>query len=272
MDVQPENELIFQKNSSTAAKQVLFIKNNHADVSIAYKVKTTAPKLFCVKPNSGRLDPGERAEVTVILQSKEAVLDPKRRDKFLVQSIKIPVATLKLDPASIAVKITELWVQAEQIKKASPDGSSSEIIEEKKLRCVYSENDSERLERISTVISDNRSSVSNFQDSNEATKPLSPTVAQANTNSVAPVELEKKNKELNELKERLSTLQAACDGYKAELERVNLLRQRRADATVPANATTAHSPTKTKPKSQGIAFQSLAILCLVSFLLGAWLF
>ena len=35
--------------------------NNHQPV--AFKVKTTAPKSFCVRPNSGRIEPGERVEV-----------------------------------------------------------------------------------------------------------------------------------------------------------------------------------------------------------------
>lgn len=30
---------------------------------VAFKVKTTAPKQYCVRPNSGRIEPGETVEV-----------------------------------------------------------------------------------------------------------------------------------------------------------------------------------------------------------------
>jgi hypothetical protein len=80
-------------------------------------------------------------------------------------------------------------------------------------------------------------------------------------------------KELKELKERYSTSQAAIEGYKQELERVNSLRQRRPEPTVPSTATmSSPSIAKQKLKPMGIDLQVVLILCLVSFLLGALLF
>lgn len=37
---------------------------------VAFKVKTTAPKQYCVRPNSGRIEPGETVEV----QGKQAIV------------------------------------------------------------------------------------------------------------------------------------------------------------------------------------------------------
>lgn len=37
--------------------------SNHNSQPIVYKVKTTAPKQYCVRPNSGRIEPGETVEV-----------------------------------------------------------------------------------------------------------------------------------------------------------------------------------------------------------------
>jgi hypothetical protein len=67
------------------------------------------------------------------------------------------------------------------------------------------------------------------------------------------------------------TLQAACEGYKQELERVNTLRQRRQDSSVPSTMSSP-SITKQKVKPMGIDLQVVLILCLVSFLLGAVVF
>lgn len=43
-------------------KRTLSVTNNNAH-PIAFKVKTTAPKQYCVRPNSGRIEPGETVSV-----------------------------------------------------------------------------------------------------------------------------------------------------------------------------------------------------------------
>eukprot|EP00162_Nutomonas_longa_P009871 comp19543_c0_seq1/m.37238 comp19543_c0_seq1/g.37238 ORF comp19543_c0_seq1/g.37238 comp19543_c0_seq1/m.37238 type:complete len:306 (+) comp19543_c0_seq1:17-934(+) len=64
---------------------------NPSENVIAFKVKTTAPKRYCVRPNSGIVNPNERVEVQILLQpipggQPEEV---KSKDKFLVQSLRI---------------------------------------------------------------------------------------------------------------------------------------------------------------------------------------
>ncbi|KAF8997350.1 hypothetical protein BDZ89DRAFT_1148590 [Hymenopellis radicata] len=61
VSLQPRTTLVFPSTysaSSTAshpARQT--ITNYHNDRSVAFKIKTTAPKLYCVRPNSGRVKP-----------------------------------------------------------------------------------------------------------------------------------------------------------------------------------------------------------------------
>ena len=139
MELNPSEELVFSKMAQGHPKQILTLHNT-ADTALAFKVKTTAPKQFVVRPNAGRIGPGEKVEVIVLLQTREGVaVDVKRKDKFLVQSIKIPgsVLPLELDEAGLAIKMTELWTQAEQVKKSVSDGAGSDLIMEKKLRCSY---------------------------------------------------------------------------------------------------------------------------------------
>jgi hypothetical protein len=45
-----------------AIKESLIIRNP-TQLPIAFKVKTTAPKQYCVRPNSGRIEPGQELEV-----------------------------------------------------------------------------------------------------------------------------------------------------------------------------------------------------------------
>lgn len=58
---------------------------------VAFKVKTTSPKKYCVRPNTGVVPPQSSAEVTVTMQAqREAPPDMVCKDKFLVQSVTVP--------------------------------------------------------------------------------------------------------------------------------------------------------------------------------------
>ena len=144
MEVSPESELLFSKAAGQAnARQTISISNTTgSDASttagggaslLAFKVKTTAPKQFVVRPNAGKLAPGERVDITIVLQGKD--IDVKRKDKFLVQSMRVPAEMADLDDAAFQAKVSELWGQAEQLKKTLSD--SADIVLEKKIKCVY---------------------------------------------------------------------------------------------------------------------------------------
>jgi hypothetical protein len=60
--------------------------------------------------------------VNIILQAKDG-LDYKRKDKFQIQSVKLPHAVLKLDGDALAARIAEIWSQAEQISKSVSVGA-----------------------------------------------------------------------------------------------------------------------------------------------------
>jgi MSP (Major sperm protein) domain len=46
-------------------KTVLTINSVHATGNVAYKVKTTAPKAYVVKPTQGILEPGQKVEIDI---------------------------------------------------------------------------------------------------------------------------------------------------------------------------------------------------------------
>ncbi|SPO38578.1 related to SCS2 - required for inositol metabolism [Pseudozyma flocculosa] len=104
-------------------KRTLQVSNPN-NQPVAFKVKTTAPKQYCVRPNSGRIEPGERVEVQVLLQpmKEEPPLSAKCRDKFLVQST---IITPELETASLQ----EIWPQIEKENKSA--------IHEQKIRCAF---------------------------------------------------------------------------------------------------------------------------------------
>ncbi|KAF3649881.1 Vesicle-associated protein 1-4 [Capsicum annuum] len=72
--------------------------SNKTDQYIAFKVKTTNPKKYCVRPNAGVVLPGSSCNVTVTMQAqKEAPPDMQCKDKFLIQSAIAPNGTTNKD-------------------------------------------------------------------------------------------------------------------------------------------------------------------------------
>merc|ERR1711865_1278333 len=60
--------------------------NNLGKVPIAYKIKTTNPKEYFVRPNQGVVQPKERAIIQVMMGKLSQLPKEKCKDKFLVQS------------------------------------------------------------------------------------------------------------------------------------------------------------------------------------------
>ncbi|GAA5900920.1 hypothetical protein JCM8208_007565 [Rhodotorula glutinis] len=126
----PSNQLGFQRPLTQLVKRSLSV-SNHNSQAVAYKVKTTAPKQYCVRPNSGRIEPGETVEVQVLLQPMKEDPAPgaRCRDKFLVQSVAIT-------PEREDVALAELWSGVEQEDKSRGEAAPSQI-HEQKIRCAY---------------------------------------------------------------------------------------------------------------------------------------
>ena len=60
--IEPAHELTFVGPFSSAVSAVMTLKNP-SDRKVCFKIKTTAPKRYCVKPNSGVIDPKEVVQI-----------------------------------------------------------------------------------------------------------------------------------------------------------------------------------------------------------------
>ncbi|KAI5478715.1 vesicle-associated membrane protein-associated protein B [Pseudohyphozyma bogoriensis] len=129
VSLSPSGQLGFQRPLTQLVKRTLAVSNSNSQ-PVAFKVKTTAPKQYCVRPNSGRIEPGETVEVQVLLQPMKEDPAPgaKCRDKFLVQSVIIT-------PEREANSLPELWAIVEKEDKAGDKEVAS--IHEQKIRCTY---------------------------------------------------------------------------------------------------------------------------------------
>mmetsp|Transcript_121308 Transcript_121308/g.387650 ORF Transcript_121308/g.387650 Transcript_121308/m.387650 type:complete len:210 (-) Transcript_121308:138-767(-) len=87
----PEETLTFVNipNNSTPSK-ILRLTNQHK-TNVAFKVKTTAPKAYLVRPSFGTLKPGESQEIQIILQPQQGDMSKDANNhRFLVQAVAIP--------------------------------------------------------------------------------------------------------------------------------------------------------------------------------------
>ena len=64
--------LDFKEKEDGASRQALLdISNPQTESNIAYKIKTTAPKLFVVKPIQGIIAPGRTVSVEIHIQESQ---------------------------------------------------------------------------------------------------------------------------------------------------------------------------------------------------------
>ncbi|EFH49225.1 hypothetical protein ARALYDRAFT_327754 [Arabidopsis lyrata subsp. lyrata] len=117
------------KKQSSCSMQLTNKTTTHC---VAFKVKTTNPRKYCVRPNTGVVLPGDSCNVTdnlnnntsflsVTMQAqKEAPLDMQCKDKFLVQTVVVSDGTSSKE------------VLAEMFNK-----EAGRVIEDFKLRVVY---------------------------------------------------------------------------------------------------------------------------------------
>ncbi|KAL3235022.1 Vesicle-associated membrane protein-associated protein SCS2 [Nakaseomyces bracarensis] len=90
VDISPD-VLEYKSPLTRQSTEYVTVKNN-SDQPVAFKVKTTAPKFYCVRPNASVVAPGETVDVQVIFLGLPEAPQPdyKCRDKFLVITLPSP--------------------------------------------------------------------------------------------------------------------------------------------------------------------------------------
>ncbi|KAJ6063971.1 hypothetical protein N7499_012651 [Penicillium canescens] len=255
MSIQIEpSELGFHRPFDHEKCQVLRLTNTNQE-SVVFKVKTTAPKHYCVRPNSGHIEAGKAVEVQVLLQVLKDAPAPgaKCKDKFLVQAV--PVA-----PGQEQASVTQIF---DQTPKA-------EVVE-RKIRVTWLEEDS------GDKVNDSKSSV------DEASPIPQPNFSEKIKSEPSP-QRETAPSALSSAKSAVANALPSSDELKAQLAEANAqiqrlkdrladqgLRQRKTGAEVgkaaPAIMQQSHGQTEA-----GVSIQVVAGLCLLSFLIAYFFF
>ncbi|KAG8740303.1 phosphatidylinositol-binding protein scs2 [Ceratobasidium sp. 414] len=96
----PSDQLGFHRPFTQNIRRTLTITNHNAQ-SVAFKVMTTAPRLYAVRPFSGIIEPGDSVDAQVSFLATP--LSHKCEDKFLVQSMTI-------SPDRLSKSARDMWV------------------------------------------------------------------------------------------------------------------------------------------------------------------
>lgn len=114
----PQNNIVFTKSGNELVGNVEII--NISKEPITYKIKTTAPEKFRVRPSTGVLSPEGYVTINVVLQHGQQVM-ALNREKFLVMCM-----AFKQDLSTSSQELTDLW------KNVS---ASSASVEQHRLKC-----------------------------------------------------------------------------------------------------------------------------------------
>ncbi|XP_075032917.1 vesicle-associated membrane protein-associated protein B/C isoform X1 [Mixophyes fleayi] len=239
--LEPQHELKF-KGPFTDVVTTNLKLSNPTEKNICFKVKTTAPRRYCVRPNSGVIEAGSFINVSEnshngFLHQKHAVMlqpfdyDPneKSKHKFMVQSM--------FAPSDIS-DMEAVW------KEAKP-----EELMDSKLRCLFelpSENEKPHEGEINKVLS------------SSVTKTESTSMFKSTSSSLDDSEYKKV---LDDNKRLQTEIQRLREDYK-QLKEEDGLRMRKFQASSnPVSSSTS------LVKEEGLNVRLLALLILI-FIVG----
>lgn len=80
--IEPQHELTFVGPFSSAVSAVMTLKNP-SERKVCFKIKTTAPKRYCVKPNSGVIDPKEVVQIAGMPEFLVKISDANFKKSFV---------------------------------------------------------------------------------------------------------------------------------------------------------------------------------------------
>ncbi|KAK4867463.1 hypothetical protein LT330_000973 [Penicillium expansum] len=274
MTIQIEpSELGFKRPFNHEVCQVLRLSNPNEE-SVVFKVKTTAPKHYCVRPNSGHIEPGKTVEVQVLLQAmkEDPAPDAKCKDKFLVQAV--PVSR-GLEDASVA-QIFDQTAKADVVERKirvvflASDATPNESVHNEEPPAYASPGGANfQTPAPKKIDSDEPSPIPapDFSDKKSQSPQHEPASAISNARSAAVDALPSNE----DLKSQLSEANAQIQRLKDRLADEGL-RQRKTGGEATSKAVPATLQQSHAPASSGVSIKGVACLCLVSFLIAYFFF
>ncbi|CAF1068287.1 unnamed protein product [Adineta steineri] len=235
LELIPNGDLIF-KGPFTAVSTTALKLSNSGNERLAYKIKTTAPKRYCVKPNSGFLDPQGMANIQVMLQPHAAgQQDDRSKHKFMVQWVAVP-SNYNEDVENFWKQdLTKLNVHDSKLKCVFADEAPAAVVPNDSFGNRDSDAPSTRANELTNVI-ENRTQQQNTKNENLTSSTLnqkSATHTSRDTN-LAQTQYQDRPQDTgndsnkSHLKQELDRLKDENESLKVRIERIKQqdLRQR----------------------------------------------
>jgi len=191
LDVTPNSEIKFELVAGKTLERNLKLRNK-TDLPVAFKVKTTAPKRYCVRPNCSIIKAKDAVEVKIVMQPLKDLPSPPNqwKDKFLIQ----------------AGQLSEVPAENSGDPKVLFDGLTREALHEQKLMCTF-----ELPAEASSVAHTQAPAVTPEAEDSKA--PPAPAPVSASDNSSAP-----KTSREKDLEEKLNLERRLADKLAREVE------------------------------------------------------
>lgn len=207
--IEPQHELKFRGPFTSPVTSYMKL-TNPSEKKVCFKIKTTAPKKYCVRPNSGVLDAKGVIDVAVSLQPFDFDPNEKNKHKFMVQTMIAPDGEINMD---------SLW------KEVNPEN-----LMDSKLKCVF---EMPVDPAAAAAPQENNVDVSPAIHDEKAKRTGDAAKASPKPNAIMEGELMKAAAEVKHLREEESSLRQENLQLKEEI-----LRLRRAAAVTAADSTT----------------------------------
>ncbi|CAN6662124.1 vesicle-associated membrane protein-associated protein Scs2p [Trichomonascus vanleenenianus] len=251
MEVSPET-LEFEAPFTDQVVRPLYLRNDSGS-RLAYKIKTTAPKLYCVRPNASIIEPGTSVEVSIIRQYKDVPApDGKSKDKFLVLSAPV-------DADANADNFADLW---KNIPEAATDS--------KKIRVTYkfaSEGEGEAQQPVAVTTSAAPEEPDTTTFSNTNTNNTEDAEAPANgSTGVAKSATNATQRAASTVNSEIESAQAKIAEMQKDIKASSSTSEKR------AGGSSAQAQHRVRQPTGGVPVPIVLILALIAFFIGWKLF
>uniref|UniRef100_F7BJR6 VAMP associated protein B and C n=1 Tax=Equus caballus TaxID=9796 RepID=F7BJR6_HORSE len=269
LSLEPQHELKFRGPFTDVVTTNLKL-GNPTDRNVCFKVKTTAPRRYCVRPNSGIIEAGASINVSVMLQPFDYDPNEKSKHKFMVQSLFAPPDTSDMEAVGMFPTVSspsprnpERCERVDYRVSFNPKGfcglfffrlvlwkeAKPEDLMDSKLRCVFelpAENDKPHDVEINKIIS------------TTASKTETPMVSKALSSSLDDTEVKKVMEECKRLQGEVQRLREENKQFKEE-DGLRMRKSVQSNSPAPASATAG--------KEEGLSTRLLALVVLF-FIVG----
>ncbi|XP_030373257.1 vesicle-associated membrane protein-associated protein A [Scaptodrosophila lebanonensis] len=106
--LQPADELVFKGPFNRSVCQNILLTNPNKQVWVSFKMKTTSPRLFYVRPNIGIIGPGKSLNIEIYMQPMVQSEVKQKRHKFLIQAA-LATENIELQEFWKALKPEQIW-------------------------------------------------------------------------------------------------------------------------------------------------------------------